>query len=355
MADDDQHVLEMVRLASLATPWAIRAAVTFALPDLIDAGHSSVEELARHTGTDADALGRVLRYLTGLGVFAQSGDGTYQVTPFGRVLRHDHGSGIHSWLDQSGFSGRIDQTYGRLIDSVRSGKPAYEPLFGLPAWDDLENQPELADSFNRMMASHTDVFAAAVATEYDWSAVRRVVDVGGGLGHLLAELLRRHPHLHGTLVDLPNTAAAGKPVLDSAEFQDRYEICGQSFFDPLPAGGDVYLLANIVHDWADHEAIAILRRCAEAASPHGKVLLVDRVIRDNDDHLRVAAADLHMLLTLGGKERSEAEFAALGTAAGLRLDEVQPLTRPPDLFLVRYGVSLPGGVPMTTPESPPAR
>ncbi|WP_020672218.1 methyltransferase [Amycolatopsis nigrescens] len=350
--DEEQHVLEMVRLASLATPWAIRAAVTFALPDLIDEGVTGTGELAERTGTDPDALARVLRYLVGLGVFTEPEEGRFAVTPLGRVLRRDHASGVHSWLDQSGFSGRIDQTYGNLIDSVRTGKPAYPALFGRGAWDDLEGRPALAESFNRMMASHTGLFASSVAAEYDWSSVEHVVDVGGGLGVLLAELLRKHAHLRGTLVDLPNTAASGEPAFDSPELRDRFDIRGQSFFDPLPAGGDVYLLANIIHDWADAEAVSILRRCAEAAGPDGKVLLVDRVIRDSDEHVRVAAADLHMLLTLGGKERSEAELTAIGAAAGLRLDSVQPLTSPPDLFLIQYRqgrLSRPDGGPMTTP------
>lgn len=149
----------------------------------------------------------------------------------------------------------------------------------------------------------------------DWDAVRTVVDVGGGTGALLAEIVRAHPGLHGTLVDLPRTVARSDEVFRAPGVAERVTTVGQSFFEPLPAGADLYVIKNLLDDWPDAEAEALLRRLAEAARPSGRVVIVGGVSPDEEDGGVDPA--LLMLVLVGGKHRSLAEFRALARAAGL--------------------------------------
>lgn len=148
----------------------------------------------------------------------------------------------------------------------------------------------------------------------DWGSVRTVVDVGGGTGALLAEILRARPAIHGTLVDLPRAVARSREVFHAAGVSERVTTVGQSFFDPLPAGADLYLLTKVVNDWPDREARAILSRCAEAARPAGRVVVIGGVTPDDAPR----SLEVEMVL-LGGKNRTIAEFTALAREAGLEV------------------------------------
>lgn len=130
----------------------------------------------------------------------------------------------------------------------------------------------------------------------------------------LAALLRRWPALRGTLVDLPRTVARAKTTFQTTGIADRASVVGQSFFDPLPAGADLYLLRGVLNDWPDREAIAILARCAEAARPAGRVIVLKGIGPDDTP----AGLSIEMLL-VGGQYRSLSEFQALARAAGLEV------------------------------------
>ncbi len=155
----------------------------------------------------------------------------------------------------------------------------------------------------------------AVLPDGDWSRVRTVVDLGGGTGMLLAEILRAHPDVRGTLVDRPPTIAQSLSVFEAAGVADRVTTVGQSFFDPLPAGADLYVIKNVLADWPDREAALLLGRCAEAARPAGQIVVVGGVTLD----ARVASPELLMLVLAGGKSRTLEEFTALAAGAGLEV------------------------------------
>ena len=205
--------------------------------------------------------------------------------------------------------------WNSLLSAVRTGRPAYHEVFGRPFWDDLQAHPDIAERFDALMgpAGH-GVPNPEVLVSGDWTGIQSVVDVGGGTGALLAEVLRAHPAVRGTLVDQPATIARADRMFREAGVADRVTLVAQSFFDPLPAGADLYLLKSVLSDWPDPEAVAILARCAEAARPAGRVVLVNDVSPDRDGG---PAPELLMLVLVGGRARCLTEFRPLARQAGL--------------------------------------
>jgi len=302
-------------MADIVTPMAVRVAATLRIADHIASGARTTPELARAVHADADALDRVLWYLTRVGVLRRDESGAYALTPRGDELRDDHPRRMRARLDIEGAFGRADLSFVQLLHTVRTGEAAYPLQFGTSFWDDLSADPGRAAMFDRHMGSDVSAQAPAIAAAIDWGALGHVVDVGGGDGSLLLALLRRYPGLRGTVVDLPGPVERARATLAAAGVADRTDVVAGSFFDPLPAGAGGYLLSAILHNWDDGAARAILRRCAEAAGTGGSVFLVDRVGPDGESPR--TEMDLGMLAWFGGKERGLAALTALGADAGL--------------------------------------
>jgi SAM-dependent methyltransferase len=302
------------QLADLVSPMAVRVAATLRVADHVAAGATTAVALAERTGTHPDALARLLRHLVAIDVLSRDGE-RFGLTGLGECLREGNRGPLA--LDARSAIGRAHLAAVELLESVRTGRAAYPLVHGRGFWDDLAADPELGAGFDEFMGSggHSDAFAAA----YDWARAGHVVDVGGGSGAVLAALLRANPRLHGTLVDLPGPAGRARRRFAEAGLAGRTTVVAGSFFDPLPAGADAYLLSGVVHDWPDDEAAAILRRCAEAAGPTGRVLVVEAVLDSAGDLTGMTAFDLFMLVCCGGRERTLGELEALGRRAGLSL------------------------------------
>jgi SAM-dependent methyltransferase len=219
------------------------------------------------------------------------------------------------------FGKELYTAWGRAGEMVATGEAVFPREFGLSHWEYLAKNPAALETFTRAMAGSAAVRFAAL-DRVDWKGARHVVDVGGGNGTLLAAILSAHAGVRGTLVELAGPAAAAAKTL--AEFGDRIEIVAGSFFEPLPAGADAYVLSGILLDWDDAQALAILRRCAEAAAPSGRVLVIEEGILGGGGHTEM---NLRMLAFNGGRERTLADFEPLAAAAGLRLGETHRVTR----------------------------
>ena len=309
----------LIGLTGMAGPWAVRVAATLRLADLAADGGTGLAELAARAGADPDALGCLLRFLVARGVFEEPTPGVFAVNDAARWLREEHPGRLRRWLDLEGAGGAMDRAYGGLLGTVRSGKAAYPVVSGRSFWEDLAANTRLAASFASLMEAHSAELADDVVAGYPWAEKSLVVDVGGGTGTLLARILSSYPHLRGILVDLVSGSAEAARVLMDAGVTDRCRPVVADFFSALPAGADVYLLRNIIHDWPDEPAAVILRRCAQAAGGDGRVLVVERVVSRDGDQLELTGMDLRMLLLFGSRERSVEEFSALAGAAGMRL------------------------------------
>jgi len=305
--------MDLWELADVSTPWCIFVAATLRVAEHVEAGKTEIGELAAAAGADADSLHRVLRQLVSKGVFEEPSAGRFALNDAARGLL---GEGSRLAFDLEGFGGRMAHAWSTMLAAVRTGRPAYHEVFGRGFWEDLDAHPVIAAQFDALMgpAGHGVPDAEVLLDAKSWDSVRTVVDVGGGTGTMLAEVLRARPSIRGTLVDRPGTVARSAKVFEAAGVADRVTAVAQSFFDPLPGGADLYLVKNVLGDWPDREAKAILRRCAEAARPAGRVMILSGVTPDER-----ADPALLMMVLVGGKERTLGEFSEVAHEVGLEV------------------------------------
>lgn len=298
---------------------AISAAARLGIPDLLASGPKTVAELAADSGTHAHALERLLRALSSLEMFALTADGRFQNTPLTEVLRTDH---PQSQRDVALFlpAAFLWRPLGELHESVRTGESAFQRVFGQRFFDYLAEHPSDAAIFNTVMTQGIAWTTPPLLAAYDFSHFQLLVDVGGGEGALLGDILSATPGLRGILFDLPQ-ALSHAPEILRGDIGARCQIIGGNFFDSVPKGADAYLLKGIIHDWPDEDAINILRNTREAIRPGGTLLLVESLV--GSTATRVGLMDL-LMLVIGGRERTEAEFRSLLAAAGFALTRIIP-------------------------------
>jgi hypothetical protein len=227
------------------------------------------------------------------------------------------------------FESSMLRAFEPIIETVRTGTPGVDLAYGMDFYEFVASHAQLAQRFHAAMSERTVAFAPSVAANYDFSSMRTVADIGGGKGTLLAAILRAHAHLRGVLFDLPEVLADAVAVLHAAGVEDRCEIVAGDFFAGVPSDADGYILANVLHNWDDVRSVQILTACRDAMADHARVLIVERLIPDDPaDAVPVLLADLSMLILTGGQERTNAEYGALLTVAGLNLAKVQPVAAP---------------------------
>lgn len=292
------------------------AAVRLGVVDALAGGPMRLPELADRAGAQQGALGRLMRALTVLGVCTVN-DGVYRLSALGQALQRTAPGGAHV---RALLTGELFfPLWTDLLHSVSSGVTAVEHQTGRAPFELLAGSDDLSSLFDRAMAEQTRVEAREVAAASHVPDRAVVVDVGGGSGALLIELLRAHPSTCGILLDLPEVAERGRAELAAAGLSGRATVFGGDFFTDVPAGGDIYLLSFVLHDWDDDRATALLRTVRRAMHPEARLLLVEGLVPESGtgDETTVYY-DLHMLVMTGGRERTEAEYAALLANADLR-------------------------------------
>jgi hypothetical protein len=282
-----------------------------------------VDDLATAAGARAPALYRILRLLASEGVFAEAEDGRFELTPLAAALRRDAGPMRLQVL----FLGREAswQAAGSLLYTVRTGETAFDHVHGVDFFAYYRQHPDQRVLFDQLMAAQTTPAARAVATGYDFSGFGTVVDVGGGRGALAVELLRAYPHLRGVVFDQPAVSADAREAIEAAGLTGRCQVVGGDFFVAVPDGGDAYLLKYVLHDWDDERSVAILRACRRAIPSSGRLLVVELLVPPGNAPSFAKTQDVNMLINLGGRERTEAEYRQLFAGAGFDLTRIVPV------------------------------
>jgi hypothetical protein len=299
------------------------AAAEMRIPDLLAASGQTAEELARQTRAHPPSLRRLLRALTALDVLIQTGPDTFALSETGRALRTDSPDSVHA-LVLTRCSPEFGRSWDDLASSVRTGEPGWNRVIGKPTYEYFEQHPEWSTRFSTAMAQNTRGVAPAVTAAHDFARFGSVIDVGGGDGTLLAGILGAGERLRGVLFDLPSALADAPRVLGDAGVADRCTVVPGDFFVQVPPGGDVYVMKQILHNWDDEAATAILRNCRAVMAPQSRLLIVERVLpeqvtrRDRESVL----LDLQMLAVTGGQERTEPEFRTLLAEAGFSLTAI---------------------------------
>jgi hypothetical protein len=288
-----------------------------------------VADIARDAGCDAGQLRRLLDFLASQGVLTIDAEGRYGHTDFSRLLRRDHPQSLQSVLS---VTHNLLTTGEALPQAMATGRMPQQVAHGMSFFDMMRDDPLKADDFSRFMSMTTILGEQFIFSRHEFAPFTLAVDVGGNHGSLLLRLLELQPRARGILFDLPEVIALARPVLAANPHGARVEVADGSFFEAVPAGGDLYLLKQILHDWEDEQCVAILRNIRAAITTGGRLAVVDRLMPERIQPHPSYRMDLYMMLLLGAKERKLSEFETLFAQSGFRLDKVTEDPRVPSVI-----------------------
>ena len=313
-------ILQIVNGAYVAG--AVSCLAQFGIPDLLEDGAKSAEELAVETGAQPEALYRLMRATACVGVLAEASDKKFSQTPMSAVLRTNAKPSLRGLAIMTGREWH-ERGWSKLEYCVRTGKQAIDEIYGMTIFEYLKQNPEESRIFDEAMTGLSSIDGPAVADGYNFTGIHNIVDVAGGRGLLLAMLLERNAHLKGTLYEVPHVLEGAKtgPL---KPYMDRCTLTSGDMFSSVPAGADAYIMKHIIHDWPDDACIKILSACRQGVNPGGKLLVVDSVIQPGNDFSPGKFLDLQMLIFPGGRERTEREFRELLEASGWKLSRIIP-------------------------------
>lgn len=313
-------------------PQVLNTFVELGIADLLAEGPATAEELASRAGADAPYLYRLLRVAAALDLVTLDA-GVFSATETTTLLQNGSPGSIRDFVL---FYGSEDTwaSWGALDYCVRTGSDAYQHLHGEGFFEVLAKHPNKQATFNKTMAGISRRVAQVVRDNPSVRTRKRLIDVGGGNGALLAGILAANADMRGVVYDTESGLSKAPAELAAAGVLDRCEIVSGDFFTSIPSGGDGYLLKHIVHDWDDERATLILENCRAAMTSESLVYLVESIVPDDPADYDVSSLvlDLNMMVTLPGKYRTRAEYAELLQSAGLRLDSVSPLPAPGDPY-----------------------
>ena len=303
---------------------AIYAAAKFGIADHLKDGPKTVAELATATSTNPDALYRLMRALASVGRhLRRSGFTSILVDPPGRAVARSDVSGSKRALALMSGDEQF-RTWAEIEYSIRTGKIAFDKVFGKPIFDYLGEHPDKARIFDAAMVGIHGRESNAILDAYDFSVFGVVADIGGGNGSQITEILKKHSKMKGILFDLPHVIERAKERSQASGLLDRCQLVAGSFFDAVPEGADACVLRHIIHDWDEDKCLTILRNCHRAMRPASKLLVIESVIPPGNQPFHGKFLDLVMLLIPGGKERTESEYRALFERAGFELTRIVP-------------------------------
>lgn len=313
---------------------AIYVAAKLGLADVLADGPLTVATIAHRVKSDPEATYRLLRLLASHSIFTEQSDGRFAMTPMAEALRPDSPNSMHALAMLMGHPIHWED-WGHLVDSVRTGEPSLPKLRGMGAFEYMESNPEYGMVFMGGMGDLSRLETEPILEGYDFSRYGTIVDVGGGGGALLAGILRRAPRSKGVIFDSRARMFGADAILAGAGVADRCTIADGGLFDPPTPGGDAYLLKHIVHDWPEDQALAILKNARKSINDDGRLLLMEFVVPPGNEPHPAKLVDLWLMLLVGGKERTERQYADLLAAAGFELVQVVPTGSPVSIVEAR--------------------
>lgn len=314
-----QQMLQMITSYWSAT--SIHVAAKLRLADHVKNAPQTADTLAMLTGTQPQALYRLLRALSSVGIFEEDADSRFGLTPMAECLLDMHGSqrAVALMMGDEHY-----RSWGELLYCVQTGKPGFDHVYGKPIFDWLSEHPEEAKIFDAAMTGFHGPETQAMIEAYDYAGINMLVDVGGGNGTVISAVLKKNPAMNGILYDLPNVIDRAKKNLADAGLASRCETIAGSFFESAPAGGDAYQMRHIIHDWTDEQCHTILTHIRKVIPKSGKLLVIEMVIKPRNEPQPAKWLDLNMLVLPGGKERTEAEYRVMYAKAGFELTRIVP-------------------------------
>ena len=301
----------------------VYAAAKLGLADQLATGPKSAAELAGVMTLHATSLHRLMRTLASLGILTERDEQRFALTRLGEALKTGAPGSARSTL--IAFCGPwFTRGWSEILYSLETGKTGFEKAFGMPVFEYLAQHPEEASYFSEAMVGFHGAEPPAVAAAYDFSGFKTVVDVGGATGNMLAAILSSHAGTRGVLFDRPHVVRDAPALLKARGVEERVTIEPGDFFETVPAGGDVYVLSHIIHDWNEDQCLTILGHCRKVIKPDGRLLIVEMVLPAGDTPHPGKMLDMVMLVMPGGQERTEAEYASLLGKSGFRLSRVVP-------------------------------
>ena len=312
---------------------ALRVVAEYGVADVLGDGAKECGEIAVSVGAHPRSLYRVMRSLAAVGVFRESSEKTFENTAMSLLLREDDSGSMRNTIIFMGAPWHFN-IWSEMHHSVKTGKSAWEKYHGEEVWKWLQSHPAEEENFNRTMTELSYAAAPPIVEAYDFSGVETVVDVAGGHGYLLSQILKANPNLRGILFDMPSVIRGAGKFFEEAGVSDRVEKVSGDFFQSVPEA-DAYMMKHIIHDWDDEKAVAIMRTIHAAMSDRGRLLLAEMVVPEGNEPHYSKVLDLEMLTSAGGIERTGEEYRELFAAAGFRLNRIVP-TRSP--FSVIEGV-----------------
>jgi hypothetical protein len=307
--------------------YSLSGVARLGVADHMDDKPKPVEQIAAETGAHAPSLYRVMRMLASFGVFKEGPPRHFALTPAGELLKSNVPGTVRNFAMMFGDEWTT-RAYEHFTSCLRTGQDGVSQAYGKDVFEHLAERPDQLATFQAAMTSGSTLAADAIAQAYDFSFIKRLADVGGGHGALLAAILRRYPDMQGVLFDRAETVA-GVPKDRFAGCEGRIAVESGSFFERVPEGCDAYMMKHIIHDWSDEHCRAILTLMREKLPKDGRVLLCEMVVTDEPGPTPAKMLDIEMLvMTVGGKERTKEEFAELFASCGLRLNRIVPTARP---------------------------
>ncbi len=329
-AEKDAPPADQILFQMLTGAWvtqSIATAARFGIPDALASGPKTVDELAAKVGANAGATKRLMRMLTGIGVFASAEGGRYALTPLSERLREDTpGSLKHMFIAET--DGVHWRSWEKVADAVRTGLPRPLAVFGMPAFDYYSKFKDEGEQFGRAMANVSGFASQAVLDAYDFSRFQTVLDVGGGNGSMVLSILKRYPKAKGIVADLPYIEAQAKASIQEAGMADRCRFQAADFFQGVPEGADAHVLKFILHDWNDEESVQLLKSCRSAIAPDGRILVLEVVVPESSGPDLSHLMDMNMMVMTGGMERTAKEYESLLARGGFQLTRIVPTASP---------------------------